>query len=284
VDLENKLTTCTACGGTLVDDPDTFDTWFSSGQWPFVTLCFPDSEDFKMFYPTSVMETAADIIFFWVARMVMFGLYRTGKVPFRDVYLHGLVRDKFGKKMSKSKGNVTSPTDISEKYGTDALRMGLLIGNTPGTDMNLDPDKINAYRKFANKLWNITRFILNAVDEVGLKHTVQHKDEDADMLTEVQNLAKDVTTDIEKYRLYIAGEKLYHFTWHRFADEVIERSKTILQGDDEELKKEKVRALYDALVIQLKLLHPFMPFITEEIWQSLPEKECDLLMVATWPK
>jgi valyl-tRNA synthetase len=284
VDLENKLTTCTACGGTLVDDPDTFDTWFSSGQWPFVTLGFPDSEDFKMFYPTSVMETAADIIFFWVARMVMFGLYRTGKVPFRDVYLHGLVRDKFGKKMSKSKGNVTSPTDISEKYGTDALRMGLLIGNTPGTDMNLDPDKINAYRKFANKLWNITRFILNAVDEVGLKHTVQHKDEDADMLTEVQNLAKDVTTDIEKYRLYIAGEKLYHFTWHRFADEVIERSKTILQGDDEELKKEKVRALYDALVIQLKLLHPFMPFITEEIWQSLPEKECDLLMVATWPK
>lgn len=284
VDLENKLTTCTACKGKLVDDPDTFDTWFSSGQWPFVTLGFPDSDDFKTFYPTAVMETGADIIFFWVARMVMLGLFRTGSVPFRNVYLHGLVRDKFGKKMSKSKGNVTSPTEVSEKYGTDALRMGLLIGNTPGTDMNLDPDKINAYRKFANKIWNISRFILSAVDEIGLEHTVQLKDEDVALLSEVQNLAKEVTTDIEKYRLYIAGEKLYHFTWHRFADEVIERSKTILQGDDEELKKEKVRALYDALVIQLKLLHPFMPFITEEIWQSLPEKESDLLMVATWPK
>jgi len=283
VDLTNGIATCTACGGEVVKDPDTFDTWFSSGQWPYITLGFPDSDDFKTFYPTTVMETAADIIFFWVARMVMFGIYRTGKVPFRNVYLHGLVRDKFGKKMSKSKGNVTAPTEISEKYGTDALRMGLLIGNTAGTDMNLDPDKINAYKKFANKVWNISRFVLSAVDEAGLDLTHTLEKGDASLLTEVQELAHDVTSDIEKYRLYIAGEKLYHYTWHRFADEVLEESKHILQGDEVSLKKSRVRALYEALTIQLKLLHPFMPFVTEEIWQALPEKETELLMVAKWP-
>jgi len=283
VDLEDTLKTCKTCGGALVSDPDTFDTWFSSGQWPFVTLGYPDASDYKTFYPTAVMETAADILFFWVARMVMLGLYRTGKVPFRNVYLHGLVRDKFGKKMSKSKGNVTSPTDVSEKYGTDALRMGLLIGNTPGTDMNLDPDKINAYRKFANKLWNITRYTLSAVQDVGLDlHATRSADDEA-LMHEVENLAQEVTQDIEKFRYYIAGEKLYHFTWHRFADEVIEKSKKILQEGAEADKKSTVSTLYSALLVQLKLLHPFMPFITEEIWQSLPEKETDLLMVAPWP-
>jgi valyl-tRNA synthetase len=284
IDLDNTLTTCKKCKGALVQDPDTFDTWFSSCQWPLVTLGFPDDDDFKTYYPTSVMETAADIIFFWVARMVMFGLYRTGNVPFKDVYLHGLVRDKFGKKMSKSKGNVTSPTEVSEKYGTDALRMGLLIGNTAGTDMNLDPDKINAYKKFANKIWNISRFVLSVVDEVGLEDTHALHNDDESLRKELETLTKDVTSDIEKYRLYIAGEKLYHFTWHRFADEVLEDSKKILLGNDEKRKKERVAVLYEALTTQLKLLHPFMPFITEEIWQSLPKKETELLMVASWPK
>ncbi len=284
VDLENKVTKCKECGGDVVEDPDTFDTWFSSGQWPYVTLGYPDSEDFKTYYPTTVMETAADILFFWVARMVMLGLYRTGKVPFKDVYLHGLVRDKHGKKMSKSKGNVTAPTDVSERFGTDALRMGLLIGNTAGTDMNLDPDKINAYKKFANKIWNITRFILMNVDDVGLSEKQSEQKDDAKLLDELKTLSKEVTKDIENYHLYIAGEKMYHYVWHRFADEVLEESKPILQGDDAERKKERVRTLYDMLLLQLKLLHPFMPFLTEEIWQSLPEKETDLIMVAKWPK
>ncbi len=284
VDLEKKLTTCPSCGGTLVDDPDTFDTWFSSGQWPYITLGYPDSTDYKTYYPTSVMETGADILFFWVARMVMLGLYTTGKVPFRNVYLHGLVRDKYGKKMSKSKGNVTAPTDVSEKYGTDALRMGLLIGNTPGTDMNLDPDKINAYRKFANKLWNISRFILTSVEEHGLREVQDMGDADKKIHEEVSALTLDIGKDIENFRLYIAGEKLYHFMWHRFADEILEESKTIFGGTDVEAKQVRVRTLYNTLTTGLKLLHPFMPFITEEIWQSLPEKESDFIMVAKWPK
>ncbi len=283
VDLNNSITKCKKCGGKVVNDPDTFDTWFSSGQWPYTTLGYPDGDDFKTYYPTEVMETAADILFFWVARMVMFGLYRTSKVPFKNVYLHGLVRDKHGKKMSKSKGNVTSPTDVSDRFGTDALRMGLLIGNTAGTDMNLDPDKINAYKKFANKLWNITRFILSNVDETGLGKNEDLTEKDSAIIKEVKKLSEEVTSDIEKYRLYIAGEKLYHFTWHRFADEILEESKDILFGNNMELKKARIRALYEALLSQLKLLHPFMPFITEEIWQSLPEKDSDLIMVSKWP-
>jgi valyl-tRNA synthetase len=162
--------------------------------------------------------------------------------------------------------------------------MGLLIGNTAGTDMNLAPDKINAYKKFANKIWNITRFILMNVDDVGLSEKQSEQKDDTKLLDELKTLSKEVTKDIENYHLYIAGEKMYHYVWHRFADEVLEESKPILQGDDAERKKERVRTLYDMLLLQLKLLHPFMPFLTEEIWQSLPEKETDLIMVAKWPK
>ena len=245
-------------------DPDTFDTWFSSGQWPFITLGFPDSSDFKTFYPTSVMETGADILFFWVARMLMLGLYCTGEVPFKEVYLHGLVRDAKGEKMSKSKGNVISPLEISNEYGTDALRMGLIVGNTPGTDLNLDPHKIGAYKKFANKLWNITRFVLSQ-DNVG-----EIKQELKD---EFDAMAKDVTLDIEQYRIYMAAEKLYHYVWDRFASEILEESKG---------KTEYNATLYYLLENSLKLLHPFMPFITEEIWQTL-EHTTGLLMVEQWP-
>jgi valyl-tRNA synthetase len=283
VDLENKLVNCEKCKGKLTQDPDTFDTWFSSGQWPFITLDYPDGNDFKTYYPTTVMETAADILFFWVARMVMFGLYRTGKVPFKHVYLHGLVRDKHGKKMSKSKGNVTSPTEVSERFGTDALRMGLIIGNTAGTDMNLDPEKINAYKKFANKLWNISRFILTTIDEIGLDTDAPFTASDQKILDEITTLVEDVTEDIEHYRLYIAGEKLYHYTWHQFADRILEDAKTVLQGTNTNMAQSRLRVLYESLMMQLKLLHPFMPFVTEEIWQALPKKEVDLLMVAPWP-
>lgn len=245
-------------------DPDTFDTWFSSGQWPFSTLGFPDSPDFKTFYPTDVMETAGDILFFWVARMVMLGLYRTGAVPFKHVYLHGIVRDAKGQKMSKSKGNVISPLDVSNQYGTDALRMGLVVGNTPGTDLNLDPKKIEAYKKFANKLWNITRFVLSSERSGTIK---------ADLKDEFDAMAADVTKDIEEYRIYMAAEKLYHYVWDRFAAEIIEESKG---------KPEYAESLYYILENSLKLLHPFMPFVTEEIWSSLPGAST-LLMVEKWP-
>ena len=261
-------------------DPDTFDTWFSSGQWPFITLGYPDSDDFKNFYPTSVMETGSDILFFWVARMIMLGLYRTGHVPFKKVYLHGLVRDAKGQKMSKSKGNVISPLTVSQEYGTDALRMGLIVGNTAGTDLNLDPQKIGAYKKFANKLWNITRFVL----ESGF---VAEKPElteiDQRLLDQLDKTTKNVTEDLENFRFHIASEKLYHYLWDEFAAVILEESKEILKSDGA-AKLSRQWFLSHALTTSLKLLHPFMPFVTEAIWQKLPQKDTDLLMVAKWPR
>lgn len=251
-------------GEGWVRDTDTFDTWFSSGQWPFATLGYPDGKDFKTFYPTTVMETGADLIFFWVARMIMLGLYRTGEVPFKYVYMHGLVRDAKGQKMSKSKGNVISPLEISNEYGTDALRMGLVVGNTPGTDMNLDPKKVGAYKKFANKLWNITRFVLSQDKQGDIIPTLKD---------EFDAMAADVTKDIEEFRIYMAAEKLYHYVWDRFAAEIIEESKG---------KPEYSATLYYILENSLKLLHPFMPFVTEEIWSDMPTRQ-DVLMVEQWP-
>lgn len=252
-------------GEGWVQDPDTFDTWFSSGQWPFATLGYPDSPDFKTYYPTSVMETGYDILFFWVMRMIMLGLYTTGEVPFKDVYLHGLVRDASRQKMSKSKGNVINPLDVAEKYGTDALRMALLVGNTPGQDMALAEDKIKAYKLFANKIWNIARFVLSQERAGELKSA---------LTDEFDALAKEVTDDMEHYRVYMAAEKLYHYLWSRFAAEIIEESKG---------KPEYGETLHYILENSLKLLHPFMPFITEEIWDSLPTRKENLLMVEVWP-
>lgn len=251
-------------GAGWVRDTDTFDTWFSSGQWPFVTLGFPEGKDFKTFYPTNVMETAGDILFFWVARMIMLGLYRTNEVPFKYVYLHGIVRDAKGQKMSKSKGNVISPLEVSDQYGTDSLRMGLVVGNTPGTDMNLDPRKIDAYRKFANKVWNIARFVLSEEKSGEIK---------TDLKEEFDTMAADVTKDLASFRFHLASEKIYHYIWDRFAAEIIEESKG---------KPEYSATLYYLLENSLKLLHPFMPFVTEEIWGSLPGTR-DLLMVEEWP-
>lgn len=245
-------------------DPDTFDTWFSSGQWPFAALGYPDSPDYKTFYPTSVMETGYDILFFWVMRMIMLGLYRTGKIPFKDIYLHGLVRDAGRQKMSKSKGNVLNPIDVAEKYGTDALRMALLVGNTPGADMALSEDKIKSYKLFANKVWNITRFVLTQERTGEIKK---------DLKKEIDALVVEVTGDIENYRIYMAAEKLYHYVWDRFAAEIIEESKG---------KPEYGETLYYILEHSLKLLHPFMPFVTEEIWQSMPGKS-GFIMVEEWP-
>jgi valyl-tRNA synthetase len=251
-------------GEGFEQDTDTFDTWFSSGQWPLLTLNFPDGADFKTFYPTQVMETGHDLIFKWVPRMVIFGLYRAKQVPFRTVYLHGLVNDAQGKKMSKSKGNVINPLELTEKFGTDALRMALVIGNTPGTSLALAPDKIKGYKNFANKIWNITRFVLSTED-IGELNT--------ELAIELENLIKDVTTDMDNFRFYLAAEKIYAYAWHRFADEIIEESKG---------KVGYGVTLRHILTNTLKLLHPFMPFVTEEIWQ-LTHDDTSLLMIENWP-
>lgn len=290
VDLKNSIDSCTKCGGKIEQDPDTFDTWFSSGQWPLAVTDFPDGQDFKDYYPTSVMETGKDILFFWVARMIMLGLYRTGEVPFEWVYLHGMVRDKHGKKMSKSKGNVVAPSEVQEKYGTDALRMGLIVNNAPGTDMNLDPDKVNAYKKFANKIWNISRFVLENTSGVSYQDLQINRQSvtaaDAELLDAYETISRNVTMQMERWRYDIASELLYHFVWHEFADKILEESKKIFtEGNGQEIKDRKA-ILQMGLVKCLKLLHPFMPYVTEAIWQELPEdmKDRELLMVATWPE
>ncbi len=274
-------------GEGWVKDPDTFDTWFSSGQWPFITLGFPDGKDFKTFYPTTVMESGADLIFFWIARMLMLGIYRTGTVPFKNIYLHGLVRDAKGEKMSKSKGNVISPLDVSNEFGTDALRMGLVVGNTPGTDLNLDPRKIGAYKKFANKLWNITRFVLENTQGITVEDAPTFTDADATLWREFKEVCTEVTQDIEGFRIYLASEKLYHYVWGRFASTLLEESKSILKGSDPAVKLSRQQFLLAVLRDCLKLLHPFMPFITEEIWPSLtkaPKDKHSLLLVERWPE
>ena len=279
VDIDGTLESCPKCGGTLRQDPDTFDTWFSSGQWPFVTLGYPESDDFKNFYPTTVMETGADILNFWVARMLMLGVYRTGAVPFKYVYLHGLVRDAKGIKMSKSKGNVISPLDVSNEFGTDALRMGLIVGNTPGTDLNLDPRKTVAYKKFANKLWNITRFVL----ECGVETTLPSLTEaDSVLLSRLEEVARDISADLDGFRFHLASDKLYHYLWDEFAAITIEESKAILLGQGDAAVSRRY-TLYYILTTSLKLLHPFMPFVTETIWQKLPHTDSKILMIAQWP-
>ncbi len=292
VDLKDEIKKCSKCGGEVEQDIDTFDTWFSSGQWPFATLNYPDGKDFKEFYPTDVMETGHDILFFWVAKMIMLGIYRTGEVPFKTIYLHGLVRDAKGKKMSKSKGNVINPLDVSEKYGTDALRMALLVGNTPGTDMNLSEEKINAYKKFANKLWNIARFVLQNTEDLGEvdldgEEMKKVRGESEELKNLQENIA-GITEDMENYRFYIASEKIYHYIWHEFADKIIEESKNKIEPDESAKrnqtgKKETQLVLFDILQNSLKVLHPFMPFITEEIWSKLPIKGKQLLLVENWP-
>ena len=273
---------CEFCDAKFVRDPDTFDTWFSSGQWPFASLGYPDSKDYKQFFPTDVMETAGEIIFFWVARMIMFSLYITGKVPFKTVYLHGLVLDAKGRKMSKSKGNVIDPLILTEKYGTDALRMSLVVGNTPGTSLALAEDKIKGQQHFANKLWNIARFVLMSVsDKLPAKTKINSGDQK--YLDELKTITKEVTKDMEEYRFYLAAEKIYHYVWHTFADKIVEESKTRLTSNDPSVKASAQRMLTEILTTSLKLLHPFMPFITEEIYSKLSLQKKKLLMIENWP-
>lgn len=266
-------------------DPDTLDTWFSSGLWTFSTLGWPDTDapDFKTYHPTSVLETGYDILFFWVVRMILMSGFLLGDVPFRNVYLHGLVRDHKGQKMSKSLDNSIDPVDMAEKYGADAARLSLLVGNAPGNDLKLSEDKIRGYKHFANKLWNITRFVLSAGGSGERPDKLSEADNQ--IISEFKEIISDVTKDIEEFRLHLASEKLYHYAWHRFADVIIEESKPILNGNDTALRPSRVFALETILADMLRLWHPFIPFVTEEIWSVMPArvKHRDMLMVENWP-
>ncbi len=283
VDLSNEISECPVCGKPVRKDPDTFDTWFSSGQWPFASLGYPDHEDFKTFYPTDILETAGEIIFFWVSRMIMLGLYVTGTIPFKTVYLHGLVLDAKGQKMSKSKGNVINPLELTAKFGTDALRMALVVGNTPGTSLSLSEDKIKAYKNFANKIWNVARYVISNTTDYIHTDTPKLSENDTLILQEFDTTSRDITQDMENFRFYMAAEKLYHYLWHTFADKIIEESKSkIASGGEEKLATQYV--LLEILTRSLIMLHPFMPFLTEEVWSFIPQyKEKRLLMVEQWP-
>ncbi len=264
-------------GIPIPDDKDgqVFDTWFSSGQWPYAVLGFPASKDFKTFYPTDILETGGDLIFFWVARMVMLGIYATGEVPFKNVYLHGLVLDAKGQKMSKSKGNVINPLELAEKFGTDALRMALVVGNTPGTSLPLDENKIKGYRNFSTKIWNASRFVLINTQDYDASKTCLPAGRDKKRIKEFEKLAKQITKEMDDFKFYSASEKIYHYFWHTFCDKIIE-----------EYKQNQVSQylLLHLLSESLKILHPFMPFITEEIYQQLPVKDKQkCLMVEEWP-
>jgi len=271
-------------GEGWTQDEDTLDTWFSSGIWTFSTLGWPkETSDLKTYHPTSVLETGYDIIFFWVARMILMTSFLLGDVPFRQVYLHGLVRDGQGRKMSKSLGNIIDPLDMTEKYGADAARLSLVMGAAPGTDVKLAEDRVRGYKHFANKLWNITRFVLeNQVEgEMTLQSKVIAKEDEA-LIREANGIAKHVSEHIDKFRLDLAADIVYHYVWDRFAAEVIEDSKSVLKLGGPAAAS-RATTLYAILTTSLKLLHPFMPFVTEAIWQQLPTKESEMLMVAKWP-
>ena len=277
---------CPKCGSThLHQDEDTLDTWFSSALWPFSTLGWPEkTPEFEYFYPTDVLVTGYDIIFFWVIRMVFSGLEQTGKEPFHTVLIHGLVRDSQGRKMSKSLGNGIDPLEVIDKYGADALRMTLMTGNAPGNDMRFYWERVEASRNFANKVWNATRFIMMNIEkapdaDVSLSDLTMA---DRWILSKVNTLAKDVTENMDRYELGIALQKVYDFIWEEFCDWYIEMVKPRLWDDNDTTKAAALWTLKTVLINSLKLLHPYMPFITEEIFCNLQDEEPSI-MISSWP-
>ncbi len=257
-------------GEGWTQDEDTLDTWFSSGLWTFSTLGWPDqTEDLATFHPTSVIETGYDIIFFWVARMILMSGFLLGDIPFKTVYLHGLVRDEQGRKLSKSLGNAIDPLEIIAKYGADALRMALIVGTGPGNDSKIGDNKVKAYKHFANKLWNIARFVTTNAQAQDWTSTPDHP-----YLGELEKFKLEITNDLENFRFDLAGEKLYHYIWHTVADKIIEEAK----------QDQKVCAVLPTILLtSLKLLHPFMPAVTEELWSLLPHEETTPLIITPWP-
>ncbi len=278
---------CKCGSANLMQDEDTLDTWFSSALWTFSTLGWPkDTEEFNYFHPTDVLVTGWDIIFFWVARMIFSALEHTGEIPFHTVYIHGIVRDAQGRKMSKSLGNGIDPLEVIENYGADALRLTLATGNTPGNDMRFSDEKVVASRNFANKLWNAARFILMNLPEdreIPCELPKTLTTEDKWVVSKYNTLIKEVCENIDKYELGLAVQKLYDFIWDIYCDWYIELAKIRLSGDDEAAADNARMVLVYVLGNTLKLLHPFMPFITEEIWQALPH-EGESIMISDMPQ
>src|SRR3989338_5463567 len=293
-DIKNCLETvisfeepkCEFCDAKFTQDPDTLDTWFSSALWTFSTLGWPDenSSDLKTYHPTSFMNPGYEILFFWVARMILMSGFLLGEIPFKTVYLHGILRDSKGQKFSKSLDTGTNPVDVIEQYGTDALRMSVLVGIAPGNDGNFSLDKVKAYKHFANKLWNIARFVLISIpDDASDIMDDRLVPEDEKILAELGVFVKGITEHMDNYRLYLAADEIYHYVWHTFADKIVEESKAKLASEDPAVKASTQRMLTEMLTTSLKLLHPFMPFVTEEIYSKLPIKGKKLLLVEEWP-
>ena len=277
---------CPKCGKKMRQDPDTLDTWFSSALWPFSTLGWPrKTEEMDYFYPTSTLVTGYDIIPFWVMRMMFSGLEQVGKVPFDTVLIHGLVRDSQGRKMSKSLGNGIDPLEIIENYGADALRFTLITGNAPGNDMRLYNERVEASRNFANKVWNASRFIMMNLPEedISLDDMPELTDADKWVISKVNDVVKEVTYNLENYELGIAADKIYNFVWEEFCDWYIEMVKPRLYNDEDTSKKAALWTLKKVLITALKLLHPYMPFVTEEIYCTLMDDEDNSIMVSEWP-
>ncbi len=264
-------------------DHDTLDTWFSSGLWTFSTLGWPaiNAPDLQNFHPTSVINPGYEILFFWVARMILMSQYLLGEIPFKTVYLHGILRDAKGQKFSKSLGNGIDPIEVINEFGADALRMSLVVGIGPGADAKFDVQKVKAYSKFSNKIWNAARFVLENTEGFAMPASPLYDEEDAKSNEELRALIGEITKEMDEYKFYIVAEKLYHYFWHTFADIIIERSKKkILENKNADETK---AMLLNQLTILLKALHPFMPFVTEEIWSMMPASEEKLLMVERWP-
>ena len=282
---ETDPTECQHCHSTHIrQEEDVLDTWFSSALWPFSTLGWPENtEDFQYFFPTDVLVTGYDIIFFWVARMIFSACEHTGKPPFHTVFIHGLVRDDKGRKMSKSLGNGIDPLEMADQYGADALRFNLITGNSPGNDMRFYTERCEAMRNFANKIWNASRFLMMnlTIDRCELPGRLEL--EDKWILSKLNSVIPEVTENMERYELGVAAQKVYDFIWDSYCDWYIELTKTRLQGEDEDSKLRAQQVLCYVLTETLKLLHPFMPFITEEIWQALPHSG-DYLMLQQWPQ
>ena len=278
------LTACPKCGGKVHQDEDVLDTWFSSALWPFSTLGWPDqTEDLRYFYPTSMLVTGYDIIFFWVARMIFSGIENMGETPFETVLIHGLVRDELGRKMSKSLGNGVDPLEVVEEYGADALRFSLVMGVSPGNDTRYSKDKVEAARNFANKVWNASRFVLMNVNERKAFDPAKLETADKWILTRLQEAIRDVSDHMEDGDFGLAATKIYDFAWSEFCDWYIELSKSRLLGEDGESKETVKGVLLFVLENLLKLLHPFMPFLTEQVYKYLPDSE-GFLMLQKWPE
>lgn len=273
-------------GEGWIQDEDTLDTWFSSGLWTFSTLGWPENTaDFATYHPTDVLETGYEILFFWVARMILMTQYAIGTTPFHTVYLHGTVRDGQGRKMSKSLGNGIDPLDVAKEFGADAGRMALVIGTAPGTDSKISTDKIKGYKHFANKLWNITRFVLsNNAAGVCIDDKIIITDADTMLFDEFKQLINDVTIDLDNHRYHLASEKIYGYIWHRFADVILEESKPIFANGNDTEKISRIFTLLSIVANSLKILHPFMPFVTEELWSMIPERaNKKMLIIELWP-